>query len=205
MNTLHRALGILALLFCAAAHPTFAQEAARGASLMLMANPALADPVFGQTVLLTAPLKEGARIGVILNRPTEHPMQTLFPDHKVLGKIKEHVYYGGPMLPEVMVMLMRSETDPGQGALKVGSGLFLALSAPLIEKTLREQPASARCFVGSVLWQDGELDEQIKEGVWSVVQADNDSVFSRNPENLWESLQHKTHQLTAALSIDARP
>jgi putative AlgH/UPF0301 family transcriptional regulator len=132
-------------------------------------------------------------------------MQTLFPDHQVLGKIKDPVYYGGPMLPEVMVMLMRSESDPGQGALKVGSGLFLALSAPLIEKTLREKPASARCFVGSVLWQDGELDEQLKEGVWSVVQTDNETVFSRNPENLWESLQNKTHQLTAALSISAMP
>jgi putative transcriptional regulator len=170
-------------------------------SMMLMANPQLADPVFGQTVLLTAPLKEGARIGVILNRPTEHPMRALFPDHSVLNQIKEPVYYGGPMLPEVMVVLVRTDKDPGQGSLKVGGGLFLALSAPLIEKILKEKPASARCFVGSVLWQAGELDEQIKEGVWSVVQPDNETIFSRNPENLWEHLQQKSHQLTARLAL----
>jgi hypothetical protein len=33
--------------------------------------------------------------------------------------------------------------------------------------------------------------------VWSVVQPDTEMVFSRNPENLWESLQTKKRQLTA--------
>ena len=165
--------------------------------LMLLATPQLADPVFGQTVLLTVPLREGSRIGVIINRPTGHPMDSLFPDHKVLNQIKDPVYYGGPMLPEVMVVLFRSDKDPGQGSLRVGNDLFLALSAPLIEKILKDSPAKARCYIGSVIWQAGELDDQIKEGAWSIVQPDNEMIFSRNPENLWESLQHKSKQLTA--------
>ncbi len=169
--------------------------------MMLLASPKLADPVFSQTVLLTAPLKEGARIGVILNRPTDHPIDTLFPDHKVLNQIKDPVYFGGPMLPEVMVVIVRSETDPGQGTIKVGNGLYLALSGPVIEKILRESPQKARCYIGSVLWQAGELDEQIKDGAWSIVQPDNEMIFSRNPEDLWESLQHKARQLTAELSV----
>lgn len=198
MTMLARATFLLVALVLSGVSAAFAEEADH--PLMLLATPQLADPVFGQTVLLTAPLREGARIGVILNRPTDHPMQALFPDHKVLNQIKANVYYGGPMLPEVMVVLVRSDTDPGQGALKVGNGLFLALSAPLIEKILKESPATARCYVGSVIWQAGELDEQIKDGAWSVVQPDTELIFSRNPENLWESLQHKAHQLTASLS-----
>ena len=128
-------------------------------------------------------------------------MQTLFPDHKVLNQIKDNVYYGGPRLPEVMVLLVRSDIDLGQGSLKVGNGLFLALGAPLIEKILKEKPATARCYVGSVIWQAGELDEQIQDGAWSVVQPDTEMIFSKNPENLWESLQHKAHQLTARLFL----
>ena len=53
-----------------------AEDAQAENPMMLLATPELADPVFGQTVLLTAPLREGARIGVILNRPTDtfcHP------------------------------------------------------------------------------------------------------------------------------------
>ncbi len=202
MKTIVRA----AFLFLAAVglHVVSAEAAEPSeAPLILLATPQLADPVFGQTVLLTAPLREGARIGVILNRPTEHPMHTLFPDHKVLGQIKDPVYFGGPMLPEVMVVLIRSEADPGQGAIRVGKGMYLALSAPLIEKTLKESPKTARCYIGSVLWQAGELDEQIKAGAWSIVQPDSEMIFTRNPENLWESLQHKAHQLTARVELPA--
>ena len=172
-----------------------------GEAVMLLATPQVSDPVFGQTVLLTAPLKEGARIGVILNRPTEHAMEVLFPTHKVLGKIKDTVYFGGPMLPEVMVALVRGETDPGQGALRIGSGLYLAISAPLIEKVLKERPQSARCFVGSVIWQPGELDDQIKDGVWAVVKPDAEMIFGKTPENLWESLTDKSRQMTALLLL----
>ena len=190
-----------ALLLACVALNVGALQAQQDAPMMLLASPKLADPVFSQTVLLTAPLKEGARIGVILNRPTDHPMDTLFPDHKVLNQIKDPVYFGGPMLPEVMVVIVRSETDPGQGTIKVGNGLYLALSGPVIEKILRESPQKARCYIGSVLWQAGELDEQIKDGAWSIVQPDNEMIFSRNPEDLWESLQHKARQLTAELSV----
>ncbi len=197
MNILTRAAAVLVAALSLNFSPANAADADPSGPVMLLATPQLADPVFGQTVLLTAPLKEGARIGVIINRPTEHAMDTLFPDHQVLKTIKDHVYYGGPMLPEVMVVLVRSEKDPGQGSLKVGNGLYLALSAPLIEKILKEEPNKARCYIGSVLWQAGELDEQIKEGAWSVVQPDNEMIFSGNPENLWESLQTKSKQLTA--------
>jgi len=205
MTNLARVAALLVALMLSGMPGAFAQDVQAGKPLMLLATPELADPVFGQTVLLTAPLREGARIGVILNRPTEHPMQTLFPDHKVLNQIKDNVYYGGPMLPEVMVVLVRTDKDPGQGALKVGNGLFLAISAPLIEKIMQENPSTARCYVGSVIWQAGELDEQIKAGAWAVVQPDTEMIFSRNPENLWESLQHKTHQLTAQLELAGLP
>ena len=198
-----RAVLLLIALVLGGIPAVHADDAQTGSPLMLLATPELADPVFVQTVLLTAPLREGARIGVILNRPTEHAMQALFPDNKVLNQIKDNVYYGGPMLPEVMVVLVRSDSNQGPGELKVSDGLFLALSAPLIEKILKENPATARCYVGSVIWQAGELDEQIKDGVWLVAQPDTEMIFSGNPENLWESLQHKAHQLTAQLVLPA--
>ena len=201
MIILARAAVLLMASMFAGIPAAVADDTQTDSPLVLLATPQLADPIFLQTVLLTVPLREGARIGVILNRPTEHPMQTLFPDHKVLNQIKENVYYGGPMLPEVMVLLVRSDSDLGQGSLKVGNGLFLALGAPLIEKILKEKPATARCYVGSVIWQAGELDEQIQDGAWSVVQPDTEMIFSKNPENLWESLQHKAHQLTAQLLL----
>ena len=201
MTTFARAALVVMALIFGTSFPAFAEETPEDAPLVLFATPQLADPVFGQTVLLTAPLRDGARLGVILNRPTEHPMKALFPDHKVLNRIKDNVYYGGPMLPEVMVLLVRSEKDLGQGSLKVGKGLHLVLSAPLIEKILKEKPATARCFVGSVIWQAGELDEQIEAGAWSVAQPDSEMVFSKNPENLWESLRNKARQLTAFLEV----
>jgi putative transcriptional regulator len=202
-----KSLGRLALLLVAtwlAAGSALAQGRgdAPDDAIMLLATPQVSDPVFGQTVLLTAPLKEGARIGVILNRPTGHAMEALFPTNQVLGKIKDTVYFGGPMLPEVMVALVRSQSNPGAGALRVGDGLFLAISAPLIEKVLKETPHSARCFVGSVIWQAGELDDQISDGVWAVVKPDTEIIFSKTPESLWESLTDKSRQMTALLSLD---
>jgi putative AlgH/UPF0301 family transcriptional regulator len=57
-----------------------------------------------------------------------------------------------------------------------------------IDRIIETTPNDARYFTGLILWQPGELDEEVRAGAWEVSPADASTVFSVNPEALWENL-----------------
>jgi putative AlgH/UPF0301 family transcriptional regulator len=59
-----------------------------------------------------------------------------------------------------------------------------------IDRIIETTPNDARYFAGFVVWQPGELDEEVRSGAWEVDPADASAVFSANPEMLWKTLSH---------------
>ena len=46
-------------------------------------------------------------------------------------------------------------------------------------------------FVGTVVWNPGELEEELKRGAWYVLEPDPEVVLRRKTEGLWEELVHR--------------
>lgn len=183
------------------ANTVHAQRVSSNAPMLLIASPRLADPNYHQTVVLVAPIGAGHHIGVIVNRPTPIALAALFPDHEASKKVVEPVFSGGPMGANALLAAIVADEAPGPGAARLTNGLYLTADAQVIDAVIERAPASARYFVGHILWREGELAAELAQGIWRDAPI-SDQVVRRNPESLWEELWVRATMLYAALGGD---
>jgi putative transcriptional regulator len=166
-------------------------------AMLLVAHPAFRDLEYRQTVLIAAPAPNGGHVGVILNRPTRRSLGSLFPDHEPSKKVVEPVFYGGPFSRGALVALVRADNAPGAGSVLLMKNLYLAFRANTIDHVIETTPNEARYFVGYVGWRPGELKREIDRGLWSVTNAQVDTIFRKDTEGLWEELLQATRRIRA--------
>ena len=165
--------------------------------MILVAHPALRDLEWRETVIIAAPAPNGGHVGVILNRPTERSLASLFPEHAPSKKVVDPVYYGGPFSRSALVALVHIGHSPGGGSVPMMKGVYLAFRANTIDHVIETRPNDARYFVGYVGWRPGELRSEIDRGLWSVLDADIDFVFRKDTRSLWEELEQAAHRIHA--------
>jgi len=170
-------------------------------TLFLVAHPSFRDAGYFHTVLIAAPIPSGGHIGVILNRPTNRTLVSFFPEHEPSKKVAETVRYGGPFSPGALVAVVRSETNPGTGTLKLMNDLYIAFRAATIDKVIETTPNDARYFVGYVGWRPGELKREIDRGLWAVVNADPDTVFQKDTSGLWEDMLAQSRRISTEAGV----
>ena len=198
MNVARPLIAALLLLSAGVASAQRQDEA-----IILIAHPAFRDLEYRQTVLIAAPAPSGGHIGVILNRPTRRSLGSLFPEHEPSKKVVDPVYYGGPFSRGALVALVRADQNPGAGSVLVMQNLYMSFRANTIDHVIETTPNDARYFVGYVGWRPGELRSEIDRGLWSVLDADVDTVFRKDTEGLWEELLQQTKRIRAEGGADA--
>jgi putative transcriptional regulator len=173
-------------------------------AILLVAHPAFRDLEYRHTVLVAAPAPNGGHVGVILNRPTPRSLGSLFPEHEPSKKVVEPVFYGGPFSRGALVALVRAESAPGGGSVLLMKNLYLTFRANTIDHVIETTPNEARYFVGYVGWRPGELKSEIDRGLWSVLNAEMDTIFRKDTESLWEELLQSTRRIRAGDALPSR-
>jgi len=183
---MRRSLAAFFFFLCSAA-PGYATDVSR--PLILIAKPELHDPLYGASILVVRPFGPEQHVGFIVNRPTDMTLGTLFPDHEPSQKVADPVYLGGPVDVQALFVLVRRVDPPGGSSLELMPGLYAVLDAPTLDEVIESQPRPerARFVAGLVLWQPGELQEEIQQGAWYVREADP-ALVMRDPQGLWEEL-----------------
>ena len=169
-------------------------------AVVLVAQSGVRDSVWSQTVLLAAPAPAGWHIGLIINRPTERSLASLFPQHEPSKGVREPVFFGGPTGTESLFALVKSAESPGRDSLPLSAGLYLAVNARTIDKVIETAPANARFFVGYVTWRPGELQQESERGFWSVSDPGQRVIFSKDASGLWQELRRAREGLSARLA-----
>jgi putative transcriptional regulator len=177
--------------------PALARAQLQEDAMLLVAHPAFRDLEYRQTVLLAAPAPNGGHVGVILNRPTKRSLGSLFPEHEPSKKVLDPVFYGGPFSRGALVALVRAGNAPGAGSVLLMPNLYLAFRANTIDHVIETTPNEARYFVGYVGWRPGELKSEIDRGLWSVMNAESDTIFRKDTEGLWEELLQQSRRIRA--------
>jgi putative transcriptional regulator len=163
--------------------------------LLLVATPQLEDPNFRRSVVLLVEHDiEGGTLGVVLNRPTEVPVDRVLPPWAELVTGPSVVFQGGPVALDNALALARlpGEDEPlGWRALDGGSpevarvGL-VDLDAP--PALLAPELLQLRVFAGYAGWSAGQLRTEIEEGAWYLVPAEAGDVFAGDPDRLWREV-----------------
>ncbi|MFI9027355.1 YqgE/AlgH family protein [Streptomyces sp. NPDC053560] len=170
---------------------------------LLVATPALADPNFDRAVVLLLDHDEEGSLGVVLNRPTPVGVADILQPWAELAGEPGVVFQGGPVSLDsaLGVAVVPGEAgerdgDPtgadtdGDGPLgwrRVHGAIGLVdLEAP--PELLSAELGSLRIFAGYAGWGPGQLEEELAEGAWYVVESEPGDVSSPSPERLWRAV-----------------
>lgn len=181
------AFAIVALL--AAALPVSANDAGDplSAPSVLVAKPGIRGFYEG-TVLFVRPLGAGAHVGFIVNRPTDVKLGSLFPDHVPSQKVSAPVLLGGPVFTETLFAVVQQSASPGGKSMRFGQDVFLAFDLDVIDRIIERDGNAARFVVGVVLWRPGELEHELRNGMWLVRAPEAKLIFGKPTDGVWEDL-----------------
>jgi putative transcriptional regulator len=158
---------------------------------LLVATPVLEDPNFRRTVILVVEHEaaEGT-LGVVLNRPTDVPVDRVLDSWSELVTGPSVVFKGGPVAPTsaLAIGLVPGDAEPLgwhalDGAAAVSRLGLVDLDAP--PDLLAPAIDRLRVYAGYAGWAPGQLKAEIDEGAWYVVAAEAADAFAGQPEGLW--------------------
>src|SRR5437763_9934013 len=153
---------------------------------LLIASPALHDTNFRRSVVLIAEHGERGAMAVVLNRPSETLASEAVPALHELVEPEAHVYLGGPVEPQAIVVLAEFD-DPDDAAALVFAdiGFVKAGADPaLLAGTTRR----ARLYAGYAGWGPGQLESELEEESWILEPPLPEDVFALEPEGLWSDV-----------------
>ena len=157
-------------------------------TVLLVAKRQLHDRLYGASILIAKPIGDDRHVGFIMNKPTNLTLGKLFPKHGPSQKVIDPVYLGGPMGPEVIFAMVKDAKSPGGRSLQIAAGVYLAYDSAVVDRIIETQPQQARFFAGMVLWAPGELDEEVRRGLWYVLDPQPDLLLRKTTDSLWEDL-----------------
>lgn len=156
------------------------------AGKLLVATPSLVDPNFARSVVFMCAHDEAGSLGVIVNRPaTELELGEHLPDWASHASRPQVLFSGGPVEQTRALALARYQ----QGTLRaLESDLPHGIS--LVDLTESPDDVTSamdalRVFVGYSGWGAGQLEREIGEEAWFVVDTEADDPFTAEPGRLW--------------------
>ncbi len=171
----------------------------------LAASPHLDDSPFSQTVILLLYHQEDGAFGVVLNRPIDQTVESLWSQLSDQPcTCERRLNMGGPVSGPLMA-LHRDEAL-SEMEVEVPGGVYVAATKEHLEKLIADTTEPCRIFVGHAGWAAGQLEREIEAGVWLVAPATAEQVFSED-ENLWRNVLSQIGQaiLFSALKIKHVP
>jgi len=176
------------LILASIAGPASAAEGDANA-IFLVASVEMRDPNFRETVVLVTHPREGAPWGVIINRPLEQRLSEIFTEFEILKAHKDTLFFGGPVVPDGLVFLVRAPQPPPRAVVVLRDVYFVG-DVEWIEGLLRrlEPTQGLRVYAGYSGWAPGQLQAEIARGGWHVLPADTATVFEADPLRIWPEL-----------------
>jgi putative transcriptional regulator len=161
---------------------------------LLVASPALADPNFDRAVVLLLDHDAEGTLGVVLNRPTQVNVGDVLEPWAGLAGAPRVVFQGGPVsldsalgLAVVPGEARGPDADGPLGWRRIHGAIGLVdLEAP--PELLAAELGSLRIFAGYAGWRPGQLEDELAEGAWYVVESEPGDVSAPDPQRLWRSV-----------------
>jgi len=147
----------------------------------LIAMPTMADPRFSHTLTYVCEHNEDGALGIVVNKPTEMMLSSLFEQIDVPLSNEElrrtPVHFGGPVQVDRGFVLHRPLGN-WQSTLAVDDGVGLTTSKDVLEAVARgDGPKDVIISLGYAGWSAGQLEDEIAQNAWLTVAADTEVLF----------------------------
>jgi putative transcriptional regulator len=160
---------------------------------LLVAMPGMGDPRFAHSVIMLCSHDMQHAMGIVINKPKEEVTLKEVLSHLGLEAQPELaerlVMDGGPVRQERGYVLHSDDYAAQEGTHAVAPGISLTATREVLEAVARETTKAPKQFVlalGCSGWGAGQLEDELKENAWLIVDADDAIIFGAPHEDKWD-------------------
>ena len=163
------------------------------AGSLLVASAKLTDPNFVRTVLLVLDSEPGGTLGVVLNRPTDTPVDQVLAPWRHLTTEPGVFFRGGPveLNAALAVGALREGAQPPPGWRTLDDATTTSVGIVDLDSPPDDflgQLTALRVYAGYTGWGAEQLEGEIAEGSWHVLPSTHADLFTSNPDGLWRQV-----------------
>jgi len=154
---------------------------------LLLDGGGLGGSYFHQSVVLVCEHNSEGAFGIVLNRPSESRLDSIFQQDLPARLADECIYGGGPVAPQSLCYLFAHSGAEPAGVLE---NLSLGHDMDELIELARGWPAEhpLRIFRGYAGWAPGQLNDELKRDSWITHPATPDLIFYATPDRLWRHI-----------------
>jgi len=154
---------------------------------LLVATPAIESGPFLRSVVFLLDHDADGALGVIVNRPLDSDVDDVLPGWAALANAPVCLFDGGPVSADSALALgLVADAAPPAGWRQMAGRVGLVdLEGPVPPGG---SLAGLRVFAGYAGWGPEQLEAELAEGAWLVVDARDSDLISPRPETLWREV-----------------
>jgi putative transcriptional regulator len=157
---------------------------------VLISAPSLEDPYFDKVVIYITEYNDKGAMGFVMNQVFDRTFNELteFQNSKPFP-----LYEGGPVERENLYFIHRAPDVIKQGR-PIADGVYMGGDFKQTVTYLNsayDAESNLRLFIGYSGWDPNQLEDEIKEGSWLIVEASVTTIFQTAEESLWDVLQKR--------------
>lgn len=157
---------------------------------MLLATPDMGDPRFRFAVVYIISHDRSGAMGIIINkRKAELNISDLLDQIGIDGRVRvadTPVLSGGPVDIDRGFVLHSADYFKPETSLKLSDTLSLTSTKDVLEALVSDDaPERAVLAVGYAGWGAGQLEDELADNAWLVVEADEALIFADDLDGKW--------------------
>lgn len=163
------------------------QSLAENQGIFLVATKKLDNTSFQQAVILVTHYSKKGATGLTINRPTNIPLEKIFPHARQLSQKNDSLYLGGPVSTNAIFILLRTE-KPTENMHRIAKNIYFSTAK---NAYLNPTNGTSRTYAGYAGWGPGQLQTEIDRGDWILVHTEPSIIFEKIPGELWQRLSKR--------------
>jgi putative transcriptional regulator len=166
---------------------------------LMIASPDMRDPRFDHAVILVVKHDREGALGIVINMPAgDRRLAELLAaiGESGAGDAKVPVFVGGPVQPDVVLVLHSAEYR-ASGTLDVDGRVALTGSPQILrDMAAKTGPQKSLLAFGYAGWAPGQLDAEMEHNVWFTAPEDPALVFDAERDKVWDlAMARRTRDL----------
>ncbi len=156
---------------------------------LLVASPAMQDPRFSRSVIYMCEHDSEHAMGLVINKPKgQTHLSDLLEQIGITGSVKvtdSPVLNGGPVDND-RGFVLHSPDYTSTSSLHLSTTLRMTATKDILESLVSDNaPQKAVLAVGYAGWTQGQIEKEIKQNVWIVVEADEALIYDQDMDTKW--------------------
>ncbi len=156
---------------------------------ILISTPDISGDIFSRSVVLVIEHNADGAFGLILNKKSPTVSLRLL---EILG-IEIPVYEGGPVEQDKILFLLKNNSIV-ENFVEISEGYYFTQEIDAVISALIDHkisPGEIKVLSGYSGWSAKQLDSEVQQKMWTVIDVYNLDYTQENDQNLWKNMMEK--------------